>query len=292
MTLPSVFSEENPFNYIKVRQIFFCLFLVYLGLAIQLFAISQATGRDSRNPDPILVILLMDIAFGFTIAWIVRQFKLVHINTKQIIGKLPSHYPWLPIVGIVIARSVFSFGIFRVAYYPLSFIFPSWLENILGDNFLTEASECFSPILYYFLNIINNFMIIPVAESFIFLGIILHRWSAKWGVRPAIIIMCIFYSILSNNFFGGFSFVLMNIMLYIKSRTLIVPIVASIISNAISFILFLLTLSVENSLEQFRSQLGIGIFCVALSTPLLLWILYKKRIRPNEQLPYFANTNG
>lgn len=292
MTLPSVFSEENPFNYIKVRQIFFCLFLVSLALGIQLFAISQATGRDSRNPDPILVILLWDIAFGFTLAWIVRQFKLVHINTKQIVGKLPSHYPWLPIVGIVIARSVFSFGIFRVAYYPLSFIFPSWLEKILVDNFMTDASECFSPIFYYFLNIISNFIIMPVVESFIFLGIILHRWSAKWGVRPAIIIICLFYSILSTNFLGGFSFALMNIMLYIKSRTLIVPSVACIINNAIGLVLFFMTFSVENSLEQFRSQLGIGVFCVALSTPMLLWILYKNRIRPNEQLPYFANTNG
>jgi hypothetical protein len=74
-------------------------------------------------------------------------------------------------------------------------------------------------------------------------------------------------------------------------RSLIVPIVAQLINDLINLTLFLLTFSVENPLEQFRSQLGIGVFCVAVSSPLLIWLLFKNWIRPNEQLPYFANAN-
>jgi membrane protease YdiL (CAAX protease family) len=245
--------------------------------------------------DPILYILIREISLIFTIAWIVRQLELIQIKTGQIIGKVQSHYGWLPIIGLVIIRLIFSAGCFRVFNYPLSFIFPSLIERHLHSNFFTLSSGSFSPPLYYCLVIINVFIISPVAASFIFQGIILHRWSAKWGIRPAILMISILYSlyymIFGINLLGGLSLGLMQTMLYIKSRTLIVPILARIINNAIFFLLDYLYLYRENSLEQFRSHLGIGVFCVAVSTPLLIWVLYKNQIRANEQLPYFANAN-
>jgi hypothetical protein len=135
-------------------------------------------------------------------------------------------------------------------------------------------------------------LVTPIAEAFLFQGVVLHRWSAKWGVKPAIITLSLLYSILySSNFLGGFSLGLMQTLFYIKSKTLLVPIVARIINNAIIFVIFFLTISVESSVETFRSQLGIGVVCLASSTPLLIWLLYKNRIRPGEKLPYFANAN-
>jgi len=285
-------NEENPFQYIKVRQIALCLLLIIFGLAIQLVIFYMATGRDYHHLDPIIEVLLGELSIGFTLAWLIRQLKLVQIHPEYIWGKLPNHYNWLPIIGIVIARVIFSWGIFRVSYYPLSFIFPAWTEKILVRNFMDDASKSFSPTLYYSLMIIDILIVSPIMDSFIFQGIILHRWSAKWGVRTAIIIISLLSSIPAmGNFLGLFTFRLMKIMLYIKYRTLIVPIVAQLINDLINLTLFFLTFSVENPLGQFRSQLGIGVFCVAVSSPLLIWLLFKNWIRPNEQLPYFANAN-
>lgn len=293
MTLDNDFSEENPFQYIKFRQIVLCLFLIIIGLAIQLVVIYLATGHDDPEAiDPVFLSILGTLSIGLTIAWIVRRLKLIEIDPNRIIGKLPNSYRWLPIIGIVIARLIFSLGIFRITYYPVSFIFPSWLEKTLSDSFLNEAAKSFSPTLAVVLSIINGLLVSPIFETFIFQGIILHRWAAKWGVRRAVIILSLFYSILhSYNFLGGLSLGLMQNLLYIKSKTLIVPIICRIINNVIGLIVFFLTLSVENSLDQFRSELRIGIFGVAISAPLLIWILYKNRIRANEQLPYFANAH-
>jgi membrane protease YdiL (CAAX protease family) len=303
MNFQNTFSEENPFHYIKVRHIFLCYLLISFYLVVEIVFIYYFPNiymglRPNNNSlsDYILLILITEIPRIFTIAWIVRQLELIQVKTKPIIGKVPSHYGWLPIIGLVIIRLIFSAGCFRVLNYPLSFIFPSLIERYVHSNFFTLSSGSFSPPLYYCLLIIDAFIISPVAASFIFQGIILHRWSAKWGIRPAILMISILYSlyymIRGMNLLGGLSLGLMQTMLYIKSRTLIVPILARIINNAIFLLLDYLYLSVENSIEQFRSHLEIGLFCIAVSTPLLIWILYKNRIRPNEQLPYFANINS
>ncbi|HEY9652475.1 MAG TPA: CPBP family intramembrane glutamic endopeptidase [Coleofasciculaceae cyanobacterium] len=292
MALDNDFSEENPFQYIKLRQIVLCFLLIIVGLAVQLVIIYMATGHDPKAIDRVFLIILSSLSIGLTIAWTFRRLKLIEINPNRIIGKLPNSYKWLPIIGIVIARLIFSLGIFRVMYYPVSFIFPSWLEKNLSSSFLDEAAKSFSPTLAVVLSIINGLLVSPIFDAFIFQGIVLHRWAAKWGVRRAVISLSLFYSILySYNFLGGLSLGLMQNLLYIKSRTLIVPIICRIINNALGLIIFFLTLSVDNSLEQFRSEFKIGIVGVAISAPLLIWVLYKNRIRSDEQLPYFANAN-
>jgi hypothetical protein len=99
----------------------------------------------------------------------------------------------------------------------------------------------------------------------------------------------IVYSIGSPQFFiAGISFCLMSSIIYIKTKTLIVPIVVELTIRIVNLLFLVIPLG-ENSVENFRSQFGIGIFCLAISTPLLIWLLYKNRIRPNEQMPYFAN---
>lgn len=292
MALDNDFSEENPFQHIKLRQVILCWVLIVTGLSTQIVVIYLVTGHEPKTIDPVFLILLSILSIGLTIAWTFRRLKLIEINPNRIIGKLPNSYRWLPIIGIVIARLIFSLGIFRVTYYPLSFIFPAWLEKNLSSSFLDEAAKSFSPTLAVVLSIINGLLVSPIFDAFIFQGIVLHRWAAKWGVRRAVISLSLLYSIFySYNVLGGLTLGLMQNLLYIKSKTLIVPIICRVINNALNLIIFFLTFSVGNSLEQFRSELKIGIFGVAISAPLLIWVLYKNRIRANEQLPYFVNAN-
>ena len=107
------FPEENPFYRIKVRQIFLCFFLLTFGLAIQLLIISSLFNFDSE--DTTFTTLLEILLLSLPGTWLLRQCRLVGINLKQLIGKLPRNYQWLPLVCLVIARVLFSIGIFRLS---------------------------------------------------------------------------------------------------------------------------------------------------------------------------------
>jgi membrane protease YdiL (CAAX protease family) len=296
------FPEENPFYRIKARQIFLCFFLLTFGIAIQLIIISSIFNFDYK--DPIFASFLAILILILAGAWLLRQCKLVGINLKQLIGKVPSNYQWLPLVGLVIARVLFSKGVFRLSYYPLSFIAPSFIEYILNDNINNNifilASKTFSPALYYLLNSLYIFVVIPLFNTFVFQGIFLHRWAAKWGSRTAILALCILYGILIyQNVLGGISFILIYTLLYIKTRTLIVLIVARILETIIyvfwELFDFLFTISSSTRtvsvLEQIRSEWRVGVFFFVLSAPWIVHFIYKNWPRPNEPLPYFANTS-
>jgi hypothetical protein len=303
MTLYNIsLPQGNPFHIIKVRHIFLCIFLLSTGITFQLYIISYTLGLDLE--DPIFESLSSILISILTSAWLLRQCKLLGINLKQLIGEVPSNYQWLPLVGLVIARVLFSIGVFRLSYYPLSFIAPSFIEYILNENInnniFIPASKTFSPALYYLLNSLDLLLVIPLFETFVFQGIFLHRWAAKWGSRKAILALCILYGIYGyNNVLGEISLILIYTLLYIKTRTLIVLIVARILETIIyvfsDLFYFLFTISSSTKtvtvLEQIRSEWRVGVFFFVLSAPWIVHFIYKNWPRPNEPLPYFANTS-
>jgi hypothetical protein len=130
---------------------------------------------------------------------------------------------------------------------------------------------------------------------FIIHGIVLHRLASKWGNRKAVWAISLFYGLMFyTNFISGFILGLLLGLLYIKTRTLIVPIVFRVLSNVIYLIVdayyfFIAKNSINNVLSQFQSEFKLGILLIAISTPYLVYWLYKNWMTKNEQLPYFAN---
>ena len=291
--------EENPFYRIKVRHVFAYWILIAVGIGIQVSIIMEIFFASTiEDIDPNLSILLEIFISLLTVALLWRHCNLVGINLKQVIGKIPNNYQWLPLIGLVIARVLFSRGIVRIFYYPVSFIAPSFIEKNLDYNIFSKVSETFAPALYYLLGGINFFIVDPLFMIFIFLGIALHRWTAKWGIRPAILAICLLFGVGSSpNVLGGISQVLIYTLLYIKTRTLIIPIIAWMLDRTLLFLIdegFRIYRSTTglSALEQFRSEWPLGVFFLVLSAPWLVRFIYKNWPRPNKQLPYFANVHN
>lgn len=291
------FPEENPFYRIKVRQIFLYFVFVTVGIAIQLGIISSIFKFKLDDIDPVfnnLLYILIEILTG---ALLLRQCNLVGINIKQLVGKIPSHYSWLSLVGLVIARVLFSRGVFRLSYYPVSLIAPSFVEGFLNDSSFSDVSKTFAPPLYYLLIIVSTCVVNPIFSIFVFQGIVLHRWTAKWGIITAILALCLLFGVRSYiNVLGGISRVLIYTLLYIKTRTLIVPSIALMLDIALlliideGFIIYRSTRGIS-ALEQFRNEWKLGVFFLVLSAPWIIHFIYKNWPRPNQQLPYFANAS-
>ncbi|HLO47761.1 MAG TPA: hypothetical protein VK211_05010 [Kamptonema sp.] len=302
MTLSNIrFPEENPFCLIKFRHLVGWWLLVGIGISFQIAIPTSLRGIKFSGQDPFYQEIIVIYLAIFSFAWLLRQFKLVGINVKQLVGKVAINYQWLPIVGLVIARVLFSIGSFRVSYYYLSFLNPSLVENLLIDNInnglLVVASKTFSPPLYCLLSAINLLVVSPIFYAVIFQCFLLHRWATKWGNRGAIIALCLLFSLGGyRHIFGIISLILVYTLLYLKTRTLIVPLIAIILDSAI-FLMWSLLLTflgyykTVGVLEQFRSQFPFGVFCLVLSAPWVMRFIYKNWYRIKEPLPYFTNSS-
>jgi uncharacterized protein len=291
----------NPFFYIQTRKLFLWFILIVFFLSIQSLLINWLTAgaifnniQDLDFADPIYENLFDLISITIILFALDRQATIRKINTKQIIGKLPKSYQWLPFIVIIIFKLIFTQGSYRISYYLSSFIAPQWVETNLTTNIFTEVSESSIPFFCFALSFVDIF-----ANEFLYLlvfeGIILHRWAIKWGNAKSILAISLLYGFLGyENFINSFITGIILCLLYIKSRTLITPMIFRSVSILISLIVesyyFFIIQSNSNSLlEQLRSEVNLGMILLAISTPYIIWWIYKNWLKKNEELPYFAN---
>ena len=303
MTLTNIrFPEDNPFSRIKVRHIFGWYLLLTTGLFSQIFMIGSIMGVkfDSNVPlDPLASLIFGIYLTILLLALVWRECRLAGIEIKYLVGKVPTHYQLLPLVGLAIASVVFSISVFRVFYYPLSFIVPSFVEKLLIDNknsstsILNTPSETFFPALYHLISAIYSYAIFPIFSAFIFVAILLHRWAAKWGNTRAIIAFSLM-SLISYNFISSVIAIFIHLILYVKTRSLFVLIIFMALTNIIrtswnvSYTIFFDN-QPGNVLDVFRSQIQLSVLFFALSAPWVIGFIYKNWYVLKGPLPYFAN---
>jgi uncharacterized protein len=302
------FPEENPFYRIKVRQIFlwYVLFVIIIGVGYGTFfgAIAAITKSNfTKILDPIIVAIAGINLILLLGAWLRRQCNLVGIDIKWLIGKIPRNYKWLTLIKLIAARYAFNIGISQIVYCFISFFAYSWVEkklkfSLANDSFLKVLSTTFSPALLLFLSFVVNLITLAYFIFLIF-GIVLHRWSTKWGTKRTILYFCIFFGIISL-LNGNFLFILalyivVEILLYLQTRTLVVVGVAYLIDIIIGLLWnysgisnYDLSLSL---VEQLRDRVWIGIIFLAISTPILVRFIYQNWHRIDEPLPYFTNSS-
>jgi hypothetical protein len=290
MTLSNIrFPEDNPFSRIKLLRIFGWLLLLAIALIIQLEIISSSSGIKLDPKDPLVSEILGIYLSIWLLALVWRQCRLAGIEIKYLVGKVPDRYQWLPLVGFAIASLVFTLGVFRIFYYPLSFIVPFFVEKLLTDqrntSILITASKTFFPALYYLIVAIYDYAISPISSASI-LAIILHKLGKSSGLISFFMITIIYPVSVSSTFIPA--------ILYVKTRSLLVLIIFMALQKLIGGIWNLssttfLDNQAGNTLDVFRSQIQLGVLLFALSAPWVIGFIYKNWSVLKGPLPYFAN---
>lgn len=158
------------------------------------------------NNWPINIVFLQDPLFQFIIgnvwlyslivSWSFRQVQRTNLSFSQIIGKLPKNSQWLRSICLVVPILMFSLGCGFLSLYLLTFFAPNVVESTIGNKLFLSASETAFPFTYNVLQIFSLVIVAPVVEEIFFRGLILQRWSVKWGITPGIILSSLFFGIL------------------------------------------------------------------------------------------------
>lgn len=285
----------NHFQNLKARSILLWGLISLPILILISFLWTRIARLANINPkDPIFGLLISFVwVYGLIVSWSLRQFNRFKISFRRIIGTVPPNYRWLPTIGLVICVLLLSLGSFYLVYYFVSFIAPSYVKSILNTKIFSLDSKTSVPILYDTLTVITLVVVAPITEELFFRGILLHRWTVKWGVRRAVLISSLVFAVLHGNIVGLFIFALVMAVLYIKTGTLLVPIACHALNNAIVAVISLIGMSQGSAktvytLEQFRANVWVGLVFIALSAPWVIRFLYKNWPSQRWQAPYFT----
>ncbi|NER29528.1 MAG: CPBP family intramembrane metalloprotease [Symploca sp. SIO1C4] len=281
-------KEDNPFLQLKARSLL--LWFMLISLANGLFFGLMVRFIDLDLNDPIMTYIIYCLSFGLLCLWVLERFHQLQINPRYVVGNLPSGYQWLPVVVLVAAIVMFSMGTALLLVYCLFLIAPASVESFLG-SLATERVESSSvPAFYTILEVFSFLVVAPITEEFIFRGVILQRWASKWGTTPGIWFSSIVFGCLHVNPIGLSVFGIVMALLYLRTRTLIVPIIAHLLNNFLAILpQFLSNNNLETDTINTDYYLWMGLVFIACSAPFLIHFIYKKWPNKRVSMPYFAN---
>jgi membrane protease YdiL (CAAX protease family) len=282
----------NPFLTLTARRLLLVSIVISIGVGASLGI--AATVLPGNLNDAIVSPISYTLVFGLLCAWVLGQFDRSGAHVRDVIGRVPAQQNWWQSVVLVIGLLMFSLGTFQVSFYLLSLVAPAFVETVLQNSDLSLTPPTDFPWLYRLLSTIVIVVVAPIAEEFVFRGILLQRWVIKWGTQRALLASAIVFGVLHANVIGLSMFGWVMGLLYLQSRTLIVPIVCHALNNALALGFGSLppqadAIEAVNSLEPLRSNWWTGLLLIGLSLPGLIWFTRKNLPRLRTGIPYLAN---
>ncbi len=248
--------------------------------------------RVSQDPisTPILTISLLTIV-GSVILWAGRQEGL---DVKYLIGQRVPRFSIFYGVLLVASLLLFSLGISLLAFYVLSLGFPNYVNGLLENSKLLRGTESLYPRVYNWLMLFLLVIYAPLVEELIFRGFLLQRWAVKWGLRRGMIASSVLFGVLHfSNPLGLTLFGLVMGLLYVRSRSLWVPVACHSLNNLAAVGMdWLSRMSVADqtaTVSDIQSEWRTSLVLIAVSFPFWAWFVWKSWPKKTDAIPYLLN---
>jgi uncharacterized protein len=227
---------DNPqFNQLKVRNLIVAYLLIHVGVGV-ILGIFGSTNLLKNPSFPLIMYVLGIIP---TCLWVVQKCDRLQISIDGIVGDRPKQVRWLKLTGLTIAVTSFSIGSALVIFSLMQTVFPDFVKTLLENNNLDSKQG--NSLLIYIWNFIALVAVAPIAEEFLFRGIILNRWRERWGAPRALIFSSLFFGFLHPHPIGLSMFGLVMGLLYLRDKTLWTPIFCHALNNLFAFISIVLS---------------------------------------------------
>ncbi|MEN9261135.1 MAG: CPBP family intramembrane metalloprotease [Thermostichus sp. HHBFW_bins_43] len=285
--LPPAEPGSTRFETLKARHLLLAFLLINLSVGLGMVALARLLNWQSD--DPLLAYLVYCATFILTCAWSWRRGQQAHVQMGQLWGNWRAPIPWGSLLRVVLALVMLSMGTTLLMLYLVSLLSPELAElmlSTLGED--TRATAW--PQVYQGLRWFSIVVVAPVTEEWLFRGILLHRWSLKWGISKGLLASSVLFGLMHPNPIGLTVFGLVMGLFYLQTRSLTLPILAHVLNNVLA--LTLGSLGGEGSPEG--DPIGIfylyyGLFCLILAGSILVPFIRFHWPQRGTQLPYFLN---
>ncbi len=194
------------------------------AIIVAIFILLQAT------QNVLITSVMMQLIFYTVLpVWLLSyQFKKRDVKLRQVVFFRGTARWLLPLFGLTVLVLLFSMSIYWLLLRALMPIAPAVVDFALTPQPFPDA-------LWYM--VATSFIlaiIAPIAEEFVFRGLILNRLIAAFGFWNGLGLSSLIFGIFHVNFFGAFLFAVVASLLYLKTGNLLVPILLHIANNLIA----------------------------------------------------------
>lgn len=229
----TVATAPSPFARIKARSL-----ILWLGVAVVLCVVGLSIAwpwvlASSDEPDPWPDAVLTFLQSGLLVIVGVLHARGAGLRIGDLFRYSPSGRETLslaalalPLIGVALVGSY-------VLYAPLSLAFPDAIHYWLFEDLpvFYSATEPI-PVAGNIAGIVAMSVAAPVAEEWFFRGLLLPRWSYKWGPVGGVIGSSLLFALGHAEILGGFVFAVAMCAVYARYQTLWAPIIVHVTNNA------------------------------------------------------------
>lgn len=211
------------FEKMKLRYFIPFMFVAVIGVIIAMIVIEASEETFDITLQLVLYVLVPIVFFGY-------HFRKQKASLSEI-AFFEGVKQWLPAIsGLVLISIAFSLGIFWLQLYTLLPIAPGLVD------FFMEPFPIPDTPLYMAFTIFTIAVLAPVAEEFMFRGLLLKRLAHKTSMWSGIIISSFLFGILHADIIGAFLFGIVASLLYLRTGNLLIPILMHMLNNSLAVI--------------------------------------------------------
>ncbi len=285
----------SPFINLKSRYWVLGTFLIASVAVGVLYGILEAFQLlPSRAEDPISVPIITIAVWTVVAGAVLLVGRRQGLQVKFLFGQRLPAFSLLHAGLLVFGLLIFSLGSFSVIFYLLSLGFPEYAARILETNLLLGDGSSRYPRLYDGLMLFLLLVYAPIVEELIFRGILLQRWGVKWGLRWGLGASSLMFGMLHfNNPLGLTLFGLVMGLLYIRTRSLWMPIMCHALNNlaavGIDGVSRLTGGAETYTIEDMQAAWWGGLILMGVSAPFLLRFVRLSWPDSDDKIPYLVN---
>lgn len=264
----------NPFQTMRARY-----FLIVFALLI-LIARSSNELLESTFHIQNSSFINMLIFYILPIIWLFYGYRKHRVSFSLFINRNET-FNLVQVLYIAIMLCMFSYGYLILYMYSFAWITPDFIMNALHEPIIDSTGG-------YVFQFIRVVFIAPIVGEFVFRGFLLQRFAAKWGTSVAMIAVALLFAILHVDFLGAAVFSIVLSIVYIRTKSLLMPIAIHMLNN--TFVLcasFLVSREKIMSFADFSNYTtffpGLIIFITGLN--LVLIFLFVNRKYWSKEMP-------
>ncbi len=282
----------NPFAGVRARTLILWVPIAYVGLVLIAYLAGHLAGADMESQ----TFQFIGGQAALTIAmvtWALWAAARNGVSIRRLIGRVPAGYNWLPALGILPVAMVFSLGSAIVIEYVVSLFAPEHIEWLLGSKMIPDAE---SGLLYTAIWCLAIVVIAPTVEETLFRSMLVNRWGTRWRLSTALIASSLLFGMVHLTFWVGPAMLgLVLGVMYVQSRTLIVPVVVHAANNLFAVTLGLSgdggTETEEYAFEGVLAEPLTGVALMAATLPVLIWYLRRNWPARDAAIPYLEEVS-
>lgn len=230
-------------------------------------------GKPSKM-DPVSDVIFQYIMLGiFPLIWFSLQFKKQKQPLSGVLN-IKKVKPYLKDVIILVPTLIFfTYSALWLTAFSLHGLFPNYVKDFLADDMEMPTNN-----ILYGLIVFNGCLVGPIAEEFIFRGLLTKRLSAKTTVLWGTILSSLIFGVFHSDILGSFAFGFVLSILFLKTGNLLVTSLIHVLFNTLVFIMPYTPKFIDIwTINDLYEQMIPNIICLMITTSVLTIYVIKNR---------------